>query len=316
MESINKNDNNKQNIKTSSEINRRNIIFGDYFILFFLIFLYVFIAGFSVLSSTKPKWLASVTKNERDFEASMLMREAKMCLNVQNPSEALQLFNEAKEKSPDIEHLNVNTAIALMMLGQKEQAIEKLKEELKQNKWNPSIIYYFLSDIYRNNGEIENADYYFKLANDANPNKINKYKNLGNKYLNEEKFPEAIEALTKELEYRKDMKIHYKNMLINAIESLNEEPRKANILKRLLKKGIQDDDLINYDKGLFDIFLSSQFPFAQNYNQIGYCQARIGKYQSAYYNVLKALQMYPNYPDAQINYGLLKRQLEENSLFR
>lgn len=293
------------------DITKRRLIFGDYFILVFLIFLYVTLTGFSILSSTKPSWLAVVTTEERRFEASLLMSEAKSFIDAQKPEEALLLLNEARKKTADIQHLNINTAIALMMLGQKDQAIEALKQELKMDKWNPSNIYYFLSDIYRNNGDQETADYYFQLANDSNPNRINKYKTLGNKLLNEERFEDAIVALEKELLYRKDMKIHYENMLIGAIESLSDEPKKMELLKDILKRGIDDNVLNKYDKKLFNLFLNSQYHLAQNYNQLGYCQARIGKYESAYDNVLKALQIYPSYPDAQTNYKLLKQKLQE-----
>lgn len=308
----------KKNNRSKSEINNnhvpiinRKIIFGDYFILVFLGILYVFISGFSILASYKPVWLTAISSDERKFEASIEMNKAMKYINRGQPENALILLKQSYEKAPEMPTIHLNMAIALVMLGQKEQAINALQKELKQNPWNPSNIYYFLSDIYYNNNDTATANHYFNMANNSNPSIINKYKLMANNYLNHSRFDEAIEVLLLELNYRLDMKEYYKNMLINSIESLKEEPEKVKLLENILKAGITDKDLIKYDKQLFELFLKTHYPLAQNYNQLGYCQARIGKYQEAYKNVSKAIKIAPFYPDAATNYELLKKKISQ-----
>jgi len=222
----------------------------------------------------------------------------------------------------------LNTAIQYFQLGNLQQAEEICRQILQQHP-NQSDTLNLLGLIAYQNGQYDNAVYYFGRAIRTSPQIYSYYNNLGLSFLYKGCLNDAIENFKKSIELRPDYAKAYNNLGIafankgiidDAIENfekalrLNPEYADAynNLGNVFYDKGMMDKAIENYKKAV-----ALKPDLAEAYENLGRALKDKGMVDEAIDNYKKAIALRPDYPDvynslgvAFMNKGMIDKAME------
>ncbi len=253
---------------------------------------------FGVIYYCNPYLLLNVTKDERKKEASDNVMIGISLTNQGKFEEALIEYQKALKIYPECHEVYANIGVTYKMFKDYKNANYFLEKAINADSTSQYNIYSNLYDIALEQKNNEKADMYFVLAVKNNPYIIEKSMQIGTGYLNKHKWDSSLAILKNTLKLRFDIKAQYHDMLAYYFNIYVNKPKYRADIKQILSTGIDKLDFTKYDSLSLTNALNSDYELALNYNRIGFCLAKLEKYEQSLPYFKKALKINPTYPCA------------------
>jgi tetratricopeptide (TPR) repeat protein len=188
-----------------------------------------------------------------------------------------------------------------------EKAIE-LDTLFKLNAYNN------LYDIALETKDSVNLVKYHELAKQSNNTRIDKYMQIAIGYMNRHIWDSSLAAYRIALENRLDIKSQYHDMLVFSYVSCSNLPEQQNNIMTLLNNNLSGVDFSRYDTLAFKKSLAYDLDLALNYSRIGFCLAKLEKYDEALIFLKQAYNIHPTYDDVSENIKYIENLLKSNTM--
>ncbi len=272
---------------------------------------WAFIVIFAIVSLSEPDWLTMVSKKNKREEVGTMIKNGVALSRKGEEQKAIQTYKEALEIMPSFAEAKVNMGVSYKRLHKYDKAIELFREALAMSPPDSSNIYSNLGDVYSALGDTVKARKYFQKAMESEISIISRLMKEGNFYFRKKNWGKALKFYERCLNKRFDMKNHYISTLKKARVDYVREPKELKSIKSLLTESEKriNKRLHRFDSSAFIKTVKQDKGLAVNYNKVGFCLARTGRFDEAIDCFYKALEVWSDYRDAKLNvrYILEKR---------
>ncbi len=271
-----------------------------------LVFIWVFLIAFGLVSATSPSWLDGFAKHGREGESRQIKDRGDFLLRDRNYPLALAQYRRALEINPDFTGAIVNSAIAFNKSGEPEKGIKLLREAIKNDPNHPGMIYFNIGEIYHDMKQYEKAtEYYYKaLGADCDP--ILTLKKLLMLYMQTKQHDKSQETARKLLEYQNDPLTPYKSMLYKYSTIYENKSEHYEFFENLRENGITADQLAEYDLEVIRDLSSSDPEVAKTHNNLAFIYALSGDIDKAIEHFEESERIWPGNRDAVKNLKYLR----------
>ena len=293
-----------KNLKHFKNKNKTDIIIQ--IVLFVIIGIWL---GFTLLTTIWPQSIEYLETQGMKSESMNLKELGDNLLAGQNFKLAAGQYIEAVRLDPKNNAALTNLAICYTQLELYEKAIVSLQGLLKNKPKQTYIVYYNLGEVYFKQGNLDNAQLYFKKSTESNPFPMDAFLYLARTHKEKREWGNALKTFRTCLKYIPDMESTY----LGTIKELQME------FSGNMEDSLNVSQILNEYKGkdeLFDRFDSSVFDYQKDnkkrlsniYNDIGFVYAQLGEKQKAIENINYALKLDPSSITANNNLKFFKSQ--------
>lgn len=251
------------------------------------------IIAFGIITLISPPWLEELSNPGMNAEAINIKTVGDTYLKNNEPKKAINLYKSAIEIVPDYQAAIANLAIAYQKTRNYPNAIVSFKYLLENNPTHPDVIYFNLAEIEENMGKATEAINYFKLAAETAPYPENAFQKAAKLTMDQNRWEEAISLFDNAIENRMTLKNAYLGMIRLEVQSQSDSTPFNHTIPSNLNE--------IYDPSVFNFMLSKNTNIARTYNNMGFCQAKMGSYDLAIEHFKEALRIMPQLKDAQNN---------------
>jgi tetratricopeptide (TPR) repeat protein len=275
-------------------------------VLWLLLAIWGFLMSFGLISVLNPPWLRTLSKPGKETEARGYVANGDQLVREQHFREALGWYDRALRADPEFLPARINRAIALGRLGSPEQGMADLRESMARNPRASGVILYNIAELYRQNGDLEQAisNYRQALATGAVPELV--YGRLGDAYAAQDKAEPAREALLSALREREDPAGAYRRMLFSVREDEHPDSVQLAAVEKILTRGITNEDLARYDLEFIQSQMERDPERARLLARLAGFEARLGQHAAAAEHLRRAVEIWPACPEAKTARTLLE----------
>ncbi len=248
------------------------------------------ITVFGIVTLISPAWLEELSNPGMNAEAMTKKHAADVLLKKGEPEKAIPLYKSAIKIVPDYRAAVANLAVAYQKTRNYQLAVITFKYLLGNNPEHPDVLYHNLAEIEEKMGNIPEAIQYYLLAAEHAPYPEKAWQMAGKLSLNEEKWADAITYFQKAIGTRMTIENAYQGMVATEVQSRNDSLR--------FNHDLPANYLEIYDLSVFNYMLQHDVNQARTYNNLGFCQAKMGHYDEAIAHFRQALKIDPNFRDA------------------
>lgn len=275
--------------------------------------LWLLLMGMGFASAIEPDWLKHIAHAGREVESRDYCDYADNLLHRGNYQHAIALYRQALAVKPDLTAASVNMAIAYERLGDPETAVRILKQALQAPNGRRGLIFFHLARIAEDQGKSQLAiELYGQTFGTEFPPQIT-YTKLGNLYIREQRYQDAISVLETALSMQENPASLYQEMLRSSLLTYAEDTTNAEIIAAALSTDNDADALRHYDIETIYQTLSQDQDISGNYANLGTAYAQIGETGRAIEFTQKALQIWPGNSSARRNLAQLN-ELRNNPI--
>ena len=273
-----------------------------------LIFIYLSLTVFGIISLSNPKWLVGLSYSNKKMEVGLKIIEGIKLSHENKEREAIEKYNEALALMPDFVEAVINKGVSYKRLMMYERALFEFKKALNMSPKDSSNIYSNIKDIYLDKKDSMKADFFFQKSIHTNHSTIDKFMKKGIHYYNLKNLDSSLSAYFQALNQR-EMFTFYKDVidkeLLTTVTKINSKSKGISYFS-----GEKEIYRI-YDSVCFQLNLSFDRGLAENYNKIGFIIALQGDYETALGYFLKAVNIWNDYPDAKANIMFINEKLNK-----
>ncbi|MFH2142038.1 MAG: tetratricopeptide repeat protein [Bacteroidota bacterium] len=305
------------------KINKDSNYMYDKAIRGFLFGIWSILIIFGILTLLQPKWLIELSKPGRKTEVQTRIDKGNEYLftayknkSTDNYTIAVQNYTEALEIDPLNMDALSNLGVAYLYLNQLDKAKNVFDKCLEIDTISKYHFYTYLGDYYERKNDIENALSYYLMTEKIHPYPSYPMRKAGLLYFKLNKYNESIDYLNQSIAEELSFKNFYKAQLIEAryISLLAKDSANIKTIENELKKNSLDDDLMRYDKYIFEQTSKSNVNIAFAYMYLGEVYLTKSEYASAIENFQHCLQYQPKFIDKirnKLNLAIEKNKEEQ-----
>ena len=193
--------------------NKNTSINGKKIITYILVFIWVSLLSFAVISLSNPKWLVTISEPGKNVEASSIKEYGDLELRKGNHEQAIGQYLAALKILPNNVEVLTNLGIAFGQIGMKEQAIETFKKTIKLKPKQIHVVYYNLAQMYEQTEQSQQAIRTYILASEKNPFPYYSFRKIGKIYYDNSDWDNAIVYFEKALKHKLNLENSYIGML-------------------------------------------------------------------------------------------------------
>ncbi len=272
----------------------------DKIITYCILFIWCLLIFFSIFSLINPEWVRNIPE-QKNNEIRELMQLADIDIYKGNYNNAINKYIRVLKIKPDMVEATIKLSSLYESMGNTGMSTKALNQAIKQNPIVSYLIYYNLAEIYINNSQINEAINCYIKALETEPFVMNTYIKLGEIYKKVNNWELLINALQNAIKKRSDIKEFYVGMLKRDLYYYADFTDVSKAIQFQLDKGINEKDMKNYDKNIFQKVLNRDKDLAIIHNKIAYAYAAKGDINNAVLHFRKAIQIWPEYVDANNN---------------
>lgn len=277
-----------------------------------LIFVWVSLITFGLVSAASPSWLNSFAKHGRVGESRQVKDAGDFFLRDKNYKRALAQYERALNIEPDFTAAIVNSAIAYNLSGNPEKGIKLLKEAIKHDPEHISTIYFNIGEILHGRGKYTEALEYYNKAIGAEIEPELLYKKLIVLYKQTEQFEQARIAGEKLLELQNDPIMPYINMLHMYSSMYKIYPEHKNFFETEFQRELTLENLDDYDFEIITKLSNTDPEVAKTHNKLAVLYAMKGDIDKAIEHFEKSAEIWPGNKDAVKNLKILRQAKSSN----
>lgn len=275
-----------------------------------LISVWVLLFIFAIIYFLNPYILLDHTVDERKKEAADEVMQGINQTNQGNLQEALAFYNNALDVYPNYCEAYINMGITYKTFQDYENAKKCFYKALEIDSSLKLNIYNNLYDIALATKDSSAIEKYYDASIESNKYLIDKYMQIGTGYMNKNIFDSASAAYSTALAHRKNIKSQYHDMLVFSYFSYSNKLEYQKDIENILQNDMPEFDKNRYDTTAFMNAINKDYELALNYNRIGFCLARMEKYNEALVYFKDAVKIYPSYKDAVDNIRFVEEKLK------
>ncbi|PLX11183.1 MAG: hypothetical protein C0598_08745 [Marinilabiliales bacterium] len=249
----------------------------------------------------QPQWLKDLSTSGKTTEATSIKNAADNYLKNKKYDKAISLYKKALKITPDLKGAIANMAVAYQKKSDFSRSLTVFNYLLKMEPEYPEVIYYNIAEIYEKTNDTDKAlkSYLLSAKNSAFPEES--YQKAGHILMNKQEWENALTKFYLAIEHKKDLKKLYKGMLINYQKSVSDTSLIYSEINMILKSESYIPFLNIYDEKSVNYQLSKDVKLIKTYNNIGFCLAKIKRYEESLVYLKKALEMDPGFVKAKNN---------------
>jgi len=272
-----------------------------------LVILWVILMCFAVISALDPPWLQALSALGTDVESRAAKNTADAYLREHRYAEAIELYKHALEIQPGEVGVLVNLAVAYGLSGRTADAERILMDTLRGGTTRPGVVAYNLAELLHRQNRLEEAVQYYRQALDSSVRQDRVYSKLGEVFLALGQDAEARSAYEAALAVLRDVGTPYRYMLQRSLTTHEEFPEAMEAIRRELEQGVTEKDLARYDLKTISELQRSDRDIASVHYRLALVHARQSDNSAAREHLQEALDIWPGFPDA----TKLLRELEQ-----
>ncbi|KQC10593.1 MAG: hypothetical protein APR54_11865 [Candidatus Cloacimonas sp. SDB] len=281
----------------------------DKFMSYSLLFIWVLLITFALISITRPQWLINISESEKYEEAMTFKRFGDRFLEQKEYGKAIYQYNIALKIQPDLYYALGNLAVVYSKLGHYKEAVSTLVKMIEIKPEFSYIAQTNLAEIYEKNNSPENAIKYYSEAAENAPFPFHLYAKLGYLYCTVDKWEKGIEAFRKSILERSDLKKFYSGMLERDYHRISDHPEVRDTISQLLDQEIPEDEFDRFDEVVFTKILSRDKEYAVAINNLGWAYEMTGELEKAAEFYDYALKIWPRYLQAKNNLDSILKKI-------
>jgi len=258
-----------------------------------IVAIWVFIMVFGIVTLISPPWLEELSNPGMNAEAMTKKHAADVLLKKGQPEKAIPLYKSAIKIVPDYRAAVANLAVAYQKTRNYQNAIITFKYLLENDPEHPDVLYFNLAEIEEKMGNTTEAINYYLMAAEHAPYPEKAWQMAGKLTLNEEKWEEAMGYFQHAINSRMTLENAYKGMIATEVQSRKDSVQFNYELPANCRE--------IYDPSVFDDMPQHDINQARTYNNLGFCQAKLERYDEAIAHFQKSLEIDPNFRDARNN---------------
>ncbi len=279
-----------------------------------LLFTWVVLLFFGLLSATTPPWLVSLSDPGRRVESTDAKNLGDDALRQGNLGLAAAQYQHALKIRPDEGGAIVNLGIVLIKAGRVDEGERVLRDGLKITHSDVSrgLMLYTLGllDEQRGNREAAMANYREAIA--CGTDLAKRYHRLGSLYLAAGQLDSAQVTFEKALAYQLDPASSYREMLVLGMDALEDDTVHVAVMRELLRQPVTENDLARYDLETIRQVQLQDTSVADTYNYLGWVAIQREDFAKATAYFEKSLEIWPGNRNAVENLRVL-RQIEADA---
>lgn len=262
-------------------------------------FIYASLIIFGIISLQNHDWLQRLSGKGKKTEAVTMQTYGDNFLNTGDYEQAINQYDKAISINPQMAEAYSNRGVALKMLKQYDAALQSFTKALEFKNKQQDAAYYNLGEMYRDQNNALKAIEYFYKAAETSPFPMDPYHKAGELLNNTGKWDQSLATFKLAIENSLTIENCYEGMLKRDYFLYDEDIKSK--IKALQEAGVNEQVLKSFDKKSFDDALNRNPVMAGICNQMGYAYAMQGDYQTALQNFTRAVQIKPDFFDAQKN---------------
>jgi tetratricopeptide (TPR) repeat protein len=279
----------------------------------FIVWVYIFVIMFLGLTLISPDWFKNATTTGRKGEAKEFKNHGDNFMDLKNYEMAITQYQQAVKIDPEFAGAYTNMGISYHIMGDNQSARNSISKALTFDTELQDAAYYYLAEIYLGNGETEKAINYYLQSAKLSPFPIFAYQKAGELLSNIKQFPKAFQAFNLAFANAFSMENCYRGMLQKSFYIFEIENVKSEV-KQLMEQDLSKVDFSAYDEKIFLYQEKFHEINATLYNQYGYIYIQTQNLDSARICFEKALEVKPDFLNAQKNLDLVNRVLPQKSI--
>ncbi|PLX03895.1 MAG: hypothetical protein C0595_05285 [Marinilabiliales bacterium] len=254
-----------------------------------------------IFTLLQPQWLQDLSVSGKNSEAISIKKSADNYLKNKRYGDAINLYKKALKIVPDLKGAIANLAVSYQKSSNFNLALITFKHLLKLNPEYPEVIYFNIAEIYEKQNDLDKAIKYYLLSAEHAAFPEESFQKAGHILMNNNEWEEAILNFKLAIENKKTFANLYKGMLINYRKSLDDTSSLFQEINNILESEsyLKLQDL--YYKQSIDIQIGNDTKLIKTYNNIGFCLAKIKRYDESVIYLKKALEMDPGFVKAKNN---------------
>lgn len=298
-----------------------------------LVAVWVVLMSLGVATILQPKWLQDLGSAGRRVESGTLANFGDRLLGEGKYLHAIAQYQRSLEIQPDQVRVQAHLAIAWINAGEVQKGEQMLRDALEKAPSKPlqGIICYNLGMGCERRGQTEEAISYFRQAQRLYAEQDRVCRKLGSSYLElaKRRVKESRNLVGQELEEARrlagrdleqarlafeealasqlDLRLSYKKMLHQALDSFTEQPEHLAIIEEQLTRGISVEDLARYDLQIIRQLQQSDSEVAKTHNHLGSIYGQLSRFTKVREHFEESLRIWPGNADATRNLQLLEQ---------
>lgn len=263
-----------------------------------LLAVWVLLMSVGLVSAVHPKWLENWSSPGATSEAIAYKRYGDAFLHQREFAKAAAQYEKSLEIDPDQAPVMVNLAVAYRNLGMNRKSAEILLRASHQAGDEHGLVAFNLGELAETAGKNEQALQYYRQAIGGLVEQDLVFRKIGNLLLQEGDYEGALEAYTNCLRVQIDDGRAYRNMLLRARESFEDDSLALANIRAQLESGIGDEQLASYDLVITERLRQRDPEIAKTHNHLGFIHYRLQNYDSAHSHFSRSLDIWPGNRDA------------------
>lgn len=284
-------------LSSITPVNKNRLAAEDKFLRNALFSIWGILVIFGVITLIQPKWLKEISSPGIKSEAMDLKYYGDTYLREGNFKSAIRLYTKAVNLQPDLYGALGNLGIAHREVGNYQKSRKIFNFLLEKDTEHIHTNYYNLAELYKKQGQIEEAISYYIKAAEFNPYPIYSYQFLADLYMKLGRWNDAIETFNKALDNRLTLENSYSGLL----KIVGKQKGKLEIQNAVKKWQKLPLEAGIYDDSIFKKMLNEDKEIAKIHNFIAVANNKLGNKQQAIIHWEMALKIWPKFNEAKQN---------------